>query len=494
MFFHPDTGRVAGGVRAFPQGCMMDVKPTKFYQALPPILVVLAIAVLVLWLRPGTDRGLERRIPGADRPPGFEADAGPKVSPLESATLATFDGRPADLPGAWPQFRGPNRNGIATAPLPEVDGVEVDSMQEMWSVEVGEGFAGPTVQNGRVYLMDYDQEEKRDALRCFSLADGREIWRFSYPISIKRNHGMSRTTPAVTDEYVVAMGPKCQVFCLDARSGEYQWGLDLALDYGTEVPPWYTGQCPLIDGDRVILAPGGTKAMMVALKLDTGEVIWESENSLAWKMTHSSIMPMEVEGRRMYVYCASKGVVGIAADNGQMLWNSTEWKISIATVPSPLPLPDDRIFFCGGYNAGSLMMQIRRAGDTFQPEVLFELKARTFGSTQHTPIFHQNHLFGVRENGGGQFVCLTLEGEPLWESGANHKFGLGPFLLAGDTFFVLDESGKLTLVRASPSGFEPLSSGRLMDGHEAWGPMALTGNYLIFRDLRRLVCLKVADL
>lgn len=468
---------------------MNESKP---YQALLIVLGVMAAIILLTWALPTPQHGLQRRIPGTDRPPGYEeASAKDNVNPLESATLETFDGQPADLPGAWPQFRGPNRDGRATAPLPALENASVESMKEIWAVDVGEGFAGPVVLNGRVYLMDYDQEKKRDALRCFSLGDGREIWRFSYPISIKRNHGMSRTVPAVTERFVVAMSPMGHVICLDAVSGKLQWSLDLEKTYGTEVPPWYAGQCPFIEGDRVILAPAGTKAMMVALKLESGEVIWESGNPLEWKMTHSSVMPLEAAGQRMYVYCASKGVVGISADDGKPLWNSTEWKISIANVPSPLALPDGRVFFCGGYNAGSVMMKINRVGDEFQPEVLFKLKAKVFGSTQHTPIFHQGHLFGIRENGGGQFACLTLEGESLWESGPNHKFGLGPFLLAGDTFFLLEESGHLTLAKSSLTGFEPISEGQVIEGHEAWGPMSLTGDYLIFRDLVKMVCLKV---
>ena len=104
--------------------------------------------------------------------------------------------------------------------------------RELWAIDVGEGYAGAAVLNGRVYLMDYDRDKKQDALRCLSLADGREIWRFAYPVPVKRNHGMSRTVPAVTDKLVVAMGPKCHVVCLDPATGELRWGLDLVRQFG----------------------------------------------------------------------------------------------------------------------------------------------------------------------------------------------------------------------------------------------------------------------
>src|SRR5258708_31398390 len=126
--------------------------------------------------------------------------------------------------------------------------------------------------------MDYDRDKKQDALRCLSLADGREIWRFAYPVSVKRNHGMSRTVPAVTSNSVVAIGPKCHVVCVDAVSGQLRWGLDLVKQYGTTIPPWYAGQCPLVQNDEVILAPGGKDALIVSLEIATGKERWHSPN------------------------------------------------------------------------------------------------------------------------------------------------------------------------------------------------------------------------
>ena len=135
--------------------------------------------------------------------------------------------------------------------------------------------------------MDYDREHRQDALRCLSLADGQEIWRYAYPVAVKRNHGMSRTVPALTDKIVVAMGPKCHVVCLDTDSGNLRWGMDLVRQFGTTVPPWYAGQCPLIDGDAVILAPAGPQAMLIAVSAagtngQTGDILWRTPNPRGW--------------------------------------------------------------------------------------------------------------------------------------------------------------------------------------------------------------------
>ena len=117
---------------------------------------------------------------------------------------------------------------------------------------------------------------------------------------------------------------------------------------------------------------------MMAVACETGEIIWETQNPNDpddWKMTHASIVPMEFNGRRTYVYCASGGVVGVRAEDGKILWQTNEWMIRTATVPSPVIVDQRRIFFCGGYNAGSMMLQLKEQADGIQPEVLFRLDA-----------------------------------------------------------------------------------------------------------------------
>jgi outer membrane protein assembly factor BamB len=360
----------------------------------------------------------------------------------------------------------------------------------LWSLDLGEGYAGAAVAAGRVFIFDYDRDARQSALRCLSLADGQEIWRYSYPLTIKRNHGMTRTVPAVTDKFVVALDSKCNVFCLDVASGELKWSVSLVRDFGATVPEWYAGQCPLVDGDKVILAPGGKGALLVALDLATGKAIWQAPNPRDWKMTHSSIMPMDFGGQRQYAYCANKGVVGVDATDGKLLWESTDWKIGIATVPSPLPLPEGKVFFTGGYGAGSAMLKLEAQDGKLVPKSVFRLTPEIFGATQHTPIRNNEHLYGARAD--GRFVCLDLDGKVVWASGASEKFGLGSFLVAGDLILALDDAGKLRLFEASPTRFNLLGEIQPLTGRESWAPMALAGNRLLLRDLTHLVCLDLA--
>ncbi|MEI8062886.1 MAG: PQQ-binding-like beta-propeller repeat protein, partial [Verrucomicrobiota bacterium] len=196
---------------------------------------------------------MPERLPGMDRQNQTEPVT--ETTPFAKSQFTTGTGKPGTIPGEWPGFRGAKGDNLAagTAPLAR-------QWKELWRVDLGEGYAGAAVRNGRVYVLDYDQARQADALRCLSLADGQEIWRFSYPVKTKRNHGMSRTVPTVTDRYVVAFGPKCHVICLDALTGQFQWGLDLVKEFNAEVPQWYAGLLTynLLRGVMLIGAATGT--------------------------------------------------------------------------------------------------------------------------------------------------------------------------------------------------------------------------------------------
>jgi len=229
--------------------------------------------------------------------------------------------------------------------------------------------------------------------------------------------------------------------------------------------------------------------VLIAIDLVTGKVLWQTPNPREWKMTHSSVMPMEFNGERSYVYCASGGVAGVSAKDGRLLWDSTDWKISIATVPSPTILEERRIFLSGGYNAGSLMLQVKADAGRSSVSTLFKLEAEVFGATQQTPIEHQGYLYGIRPD--GQFVCLGLDGKVVWTSGPGQTFGLGSFLLADGLFFVFNDAGNLSLIEATSEKFNRLAQAQVLKGRESWGPMALAGSRLIARDLTRMICLEV---
>ncbi len=456
---------------------------------LPIFAAAVLIAVLSFWLLAAGDGAPElvRREPGIDEAPRQDAPAEPALP----GTLETFDVPPGEpTADAWPQFRGPARDGIARSAAELARDWPDDGPPVLWEVSLGEGYAAAAVKDGRAYVLDYDVENRANALRCINLDDGREIYRRSVPVDIRRNHGMSRTVPALADGVLVTLGPKCHVMALEAETGEYLWGIDMVSEYGTRVPPWYAGQCPLIDDGRVILAPAGDDVLLTAIDAESGEKVWETPNEFGWDMTHSSVMPMDFADRRMYVYCGSGGVVGVCADDGEILWHTDAWRISIATVPSPVIVPDGRILLTGGYNAGSMMLQLRQNDGGIEPVEKWRLSASEFGAEQQTPVLYEDHIYGVRAD--GRLVCLDLDGNIIWTSGREHRFGLGGYLLADGVIYLIDDDGTLTMVEATPKGYRQIAQARVLPGPEAWGPPALAGGKLLVRDLGRMRCLDVS--
>jgi len=451
-------------------------------------LALVGVIFVYVWVNRDTASELSERLPGTSGP-GILVDESQPTGPIRGE-LIRFDGVASELPGGWPRFRGEQFDNISREDYALATSWPAEGPKVLWSLDVGEGYAGAAVLNGRVYILDYDRENRADAVRCLSLDDGREIWRYSYPVKVKRNHGMSRTVPAVTDKFIVTLGPKCHVTCLDSQTGEFLWMKNLVGEFSAKVPLWYAGQCPLIDNGRAIIATGGD-ALLIAVDCATGQLVWKSPNPLGWKMTHSSIMLAEFGGKRIYVYCGSGGVAGISAEDGSILWQSTEWRIRIATIASPLVIGEGRIFLSGGYNSGSMMLEVKNQQDRITAQPTFKLGAEVFGATQHTPIFYEGYIYGVRPD--GQLVCLSTDGRVVWTSGSAHRFGLGPYMIAHGLIYAMNDMGVLTLVKATPAGYRQLAQAKVLEGPDSWGPMAVASGRLILRDLKQMICLDISE-
>lgn len=457
--------------------------------------VLLSLLTLFFWLRYNPAVTLSAEVPGHDGLPPGGASQMAKVN--LAGVFQTFDGKPSAVAGEWRSFRGPNASNIAEEVPPLASAWGGEGPEVLWKIPVGDGYAAPAVLNGCVYLMDYDVEQRSDMIRCLSLDDGREIWRRSYAINIKRNHGMSRTIPAVTEDYLVVIGPKCHVLCMDSATGDFRWGLDLQKDYGTAEPLWYAGQCPLIDKDTAIIAACGTDVLMMGVDCKSGDVLWTTPNPWEWDMSHSSVIPMTILGKKMYVYSALGGMVGVSAEPGnvgEVLWEAP-W-VAKVVAPSPVKAGDDLIFATAGYGKGSRLLKFREENGKMAFDVIYDkTPTEILSCEQQTPIFSDGLLYGIMPKGSGslqgQFVCYRPDGEMLWSSGQDHRFGLGPFLLADGKFFILDDDGTLTMAEVRRQEFVPLGQADVLEGHDAWGPFALAGSRLLLRDMNTLACVEL---
>ncbi len=456
------------------------------------------IGALAWWLAKDPVGDFRKSVPGADnRPP--RAD-----SLLELVSIGEYfnagTGTLTEGTETWPRFRGSDFDNISKSPVKLIEGFGGQPPKILWSVDLGEGHAGAAIYKGALYVLDYDELKRSDILKCINLTDGKEVWARGYRVTIRRNHGMSRTVPAVTEKYIVSIGPRAHVMCLDRLTGNVKWGLDIEQEYKTEIPFWYTGQCPLIENDIAILAAGG-KSLLVAVDCETGKKVWETPNPQKWKMSHSSIMPMEFGGRKMFVYSAVGGICGVAADGpdaGTVLWSSTAWNKSVVA-PSPVCMPDGKIFLTAGYGAGSMVLQLEAAGGKYSVRMIDQyLPAEGLACEQQTPIYFKGHLIGIEPKDAGalrnQLVCVNPSNcrVPVWSSGSESRFGLGPYLIADNKLFILNDDGMLTIVKPDIKKYIQIDQVRLFEGQDAWAPIAVADGYMVLRDSRRMVGIKMA--
>lgn len=463
----------------------------------PYLMTITGLAVILWWLFTDPTRHMELSGPDDD---GYATTAGIAENIVIGEHFERFATTEVSLSETWPAFRGEQADNIYRSDIQLIDRFNNQPPEVLWTITLGEGHSGAAIYEGLVYVLDYDEELRADMLRCIELVTGTELWRRWYHVLVRRNHGMSRTVPAVTDQYILTMGPRGHVMCVDRRSGDLIWGIDLEEEYGTEIPLWYTGQCPLIISDTIaVIAPGGS-ALMIGVDCASGQVLWETPNPHGWKMSHSSVVPFTYGGREMLVYVATGGVCGVAAngpDAGKLLWESSQWNHPV-TAASPVCMPDGSIFLTAGYGAGSALMQLTENNGTFEVEMVQSFRpGEGLSSEQQTPLLTDGHLFGILPKDArtlrNQMVCVRPEDptQVVWSSGPTARFGLGPYILADGKFYLLDDNATLIILQKSTSSYRELDRIQLFEGHDAWAPLAIADGYMVLRDSKTMICINL---
>lgn len=415
----------------------------------------------------------------------------------------------------WPQYQGPYRNGTS-----DQKGLlrswPAGGPQVMWSVDVGAGFGGPVIKDGKVYLLDRD-DNTGDILRCFDFSSGKELWRFSYEAPGTVPYPGSRSVPTIDGNRIYTCGPNGHLYCIDVNTHKPLWNKNIWTDFGGgQIPRWAITQCPLVYGDLLIVASQAPKAGVVAYDKMTGAVKWTTPSLgptgyvspalVKVGTTNQVVMVTAAAGRGP---SASGGkVVGIDPLTGKILWEYTNWQC-IIPVPSAVDAGDGKVLITGGYNAGSAMLKIERKTDgTYEAKELF--KNPDFGSHTQPPILYNNHFYvqySTNERKDG-LVCMSMDGQVKWKTGRTPLFEKGGMILAEGLLLATDGRSALYLIQPDPAGFKPIASAELLkEGNtgsqsddtalkaaassQNWAPIALADGKLLIRDQKRLLCVKV---
>ena len=412
----------------------------------------------------------------------------------------------------WPQYLGPNRNSTSSEKgilrtWPE-KGPEV-----LWTVDVGIGFGGPVVKDGKVYLLDRD-DEIGDNMRCFDLSNGKELWNFAYDAPGSVMFPGSRSVPALNGNHVYSCGPYGDLYCIDINAHKPAWNKNIWTDFGgSQIPRWAITQCPLVYGDLLIVASQAPQAGVVAYNKLTGDVKWAT-TSLG-PVGYVSPVIVKVGGEvHVVMITASAGgrgttasggkVVGIDPITGKILWEYTNWQCSIP-VPCAVDAGEGRVLITGGYEAGAAMIKIERKADgSYGVTELY--KNIDFGAHTQPPVLYNGYFYAqysTNERRDGM-VCMSMDGRVMWKTGRSPGFMRGSIILADGLILATDGEQTLYLIEPSPSEFKPLASAELLIakpgedqmverfGNQNWAPIALVGDMLLIRDQSRLMCVRIA--
>jgi outer membrane protein assembly factor BamB len=406
----------------------------------------------------------------------------------------------------WPQYFGPNRNGVSTQ-KDLLRSWPPQGPEVLWTVNVGIGFGGPVVKDGKVYLLDRD-DKVGDNLRCFDLSSGKELWNFGYDAPGSVMFPGSRSVPTLDGNLIYSCGPYGNLYCIDINTHKPVWNKNVWTDFGGgEVPRWAITQCPLVYGDLLILASQAPKAGVVAYEKLTGKVKW-STPSLG-PVGYVSPEIVKVGGAShvvMITASAGRGasasggkVVGIDPLTGKILWEYTNWQCGIP-VPGAVDAGEGRVLITGGYQAGAAMIKIEKKADaTYSVTELY--KNPDFGSHTQSPVLYNGNFYAqysTNERKDG-LVCMSIDGQIKWKTMRAPLFDKGGTILADGLMLITDGASKLFLIEPDPSAFKPVATAELLKGESGdqrfptqnWAPLALADGKLLIRDQSRLICVKV---
>ncbi len=395
----------------------------------------------------------------------------------------------------WPQFMGPNRNGISSETgllrqWPE-NGPPV-----RWTQEVGPGFGGAAIVDGRVFILDR-QEDRYDVLRCFSLRNGEQQAEYRNEVRGRLSYEGSRSVPTVTADAIYAIGAFGHVYCIDRNTGQLRWGVNMVDAFGGRQPNWGYGFSPLVLDDIVIVVPMGDQASLVALETATGQPRWKAEPLKGH--TYTSPIKATIAGQEGILYYSGQTLIFVHPKTGRTIFRYDGISHQIA-IPFPTVIDQNRVFVTGAYDGGSVMLRVNRCGDNYDFDEVFRFDRQ--GAMVHPVLYYKDVLYGnfntnenIERKAEDGLVCLTTGGKLNWQTGMNPSINRGGFIIADGLIILLEGlSGDLVLAEANPEKYTEISRFKLFEGgreSNIWAPLALSNGNLIVRDQENLKCLLV---
>ena len=380
----------------------------------------------------------------------------------------------------WTNFRGPNRDG-------RYDEMQVltqwpaGGLTPIWKQPIGVGYASFVIADGRAFTIE--QRRGQEVVTAYDLASGREEWKQGWNALYSDTTGDGpRATPAWDDGRIYALGATGELRCLDAKTGAVAWGRNILTENKASNLSWAMAGSPLVVDDKVIVLPGGANGKsVVAYNKLTGAPVWNSQSDA---QAYVSPMLATLAGRRQIIVVSASRVMGLAPEDGSLLWSST-WDTDMGINASqPIVVDRNRLFISAGYGKGAALIEINGSGKNFPARTVWE--NINMKNKFNSSVLHEGHVYGLDE---GILTCLDVNsGERKWKGG---RYGYGQVILASGHLIVSSDSGELALVKATPQRYEEVARFAALDG-KTWNYPAIAGGRLLVRNATQMAAYNIA--
>jgi outer membrane protein assembly factor BamB len=359
-------------------------------------------------------------------------------------------------PGEWPQFRGPNRDGLS-AETGMLRQWPKDGPPLLWKMDkLGRGLAGIAIAGGRMYTMG--DRGRNTSVQCYTVADQKEVW------ATEVGEGMTdgpRCTPTVDGNRVYVITEASVLACLNTADGKIVWQRHLKRDFGGRVQGSYNFcESPLVDGDKLIVTPGANDATIVALNKETGAVIWKAQTPgfSDWGVGYSSLVVSEACGIRQCVTLLGHGLVGVAAKDGKFLWGYQRIANSHTSIPTPI-IRGDYVYAVNGYGAGACVVKLNPDGEGgIKAKEVWFLTSDKFQSTCGQSVIVGDYIYSGHGDRDGVPICVKFDtSEIMWKQDKEPPGHGVAHIIAVDGLLIMRYiEHDVVLLEATPKGYNLL--------------------------------------
>jgi outer membrane protein assembly factor BamB len=383
--------------------------------------------------------------------------------PLILTLILAFTAMAAD----WPQWRGPNRDGISSE-TGLLSSWPSGGPKIVWKTSgLGVGYSSFAIVGGKMYTQG--QRGKQEFVLALDVKTGNKLWETVTSRDFENDRGSGpRGTPTFDSGKLYAMTGEGTVVCLDAATGKILWQIDSVKKFGGSVPHWGYSESPLIDGDRVIVMPGGRGASLVSLDKKTGEVQWKTGDDHAG---YSSAILADVGGAKQVIVLSGQSAFGVQDSTGELLWRYGKVANNVANIATPI-YHDGAVFLSSAYDTGCALLKLNPKG---MQEVYFN---RDMMNHYSSSVLVDGILYGY----SNQFlVAMDFKtGKQLWK---NRSVGKGSVTYADKHLYALGEDGMVGLIEATPDTYREVSRFEYQKGSlPGWSPLVISDGRLYLRD------------